>query len=86
MTNQVPMIVEKAGLPISSFYSTISELREQFPIRTNFGYVVDSKGNYIKYNENEDKFKLLNNYYCMEYNSLIGGDDYLEELFLPDVK
>lgn len=86
MTDLVPMIVEKARLPISSFYSTILDLREQFPIRTNFGYVVDSEGNYIKYNENEDKFKLLNNYYYMEYNSLIGGDDYLEELFLPNVK
>ena len=82
MTDLLPMIIRRAELPESCFYSTLLNLHEQYPIRINNGLVVDQDGNISYYDDEQESFSRLNAYYCLEYNSLM-PEEYREELFTP---
>ena len=84
MTDIVPLLLKSAGMPMSTFYYEIVNLHESLPIRTSDGLCVDSKGTIGKITDH-DYNEHIQNYYIMEYNSLLTTDHYREELFLPDV-
>jgi len=83
MTDFVPMIMDVIDFPMSSYYQAIRELHQVLPIRTSFGAYVDNEGNEFGYNEDNPYYEDLLDYYWMEYNSIVGGEDYIEELFAP---
>ena len=84
LVDLVPMVLEQAGLPLTPYYEAILELREQYPIRTGDGVTVDPDGKIRNYTYGGSDFELLTRYYCMEYNGLMAGDDFISELFSVD--
>jgi hypothetical protein len=83
MVDIVPLIIESAGLPMTSFYQTILNIHEEIPIRCSDGTYVDNDGVVGMYGNDSIYYEMMTQYYYMEYNSLVGGGDYREELFLP---
>lgn len=81
MVDLVPMVLEQAGLPLTPYYDTILDLREQYPIRTSDGLTVDRAGSIEAYTYGDPEWELLTQYYYMEYNGLITGRDFAAELF-----
>lgn len=81
LVDLVPMMLRQAGLPLTPYYEAILELREQYPIHTGDGVTVDRDGNVGKYTYGDPGSELLTQYYYMEYNGLVAGDDFLPELF-----
>ncbi len=79
MTDFIPIIVEIADLPMTSYYNCIQELQKSIPIRTSYGKYYDQNLNQILFSDKE----LLQKYYFMEYNSLKAGESYKRELFIP---
>lgn len=83
MEDLVPMAAELAGLPVSAYYGKLLEMRESVPVRSSNGRWIDSDGKIGGYSTDPEHYELLNEYYRMEYNALLGGKDYREELFMP---
>ncbi len=79
----VPLILKSASMPLSPFYQTVITLNNEIPVRTSNGLYIDKNGVTGTYSINDDKFDELNKYYCLEYNSLMGSDEYRKELFFP---
>lgn len=77
-----PMITEIAGLPLTPYYQKILELQETVPLRNPVGEYLDATKKAGVYSEESDYYNLLNEYYCMEYNSF-DKENYRENLFLP---
>lgn len=76
----VPMILEKGGLPKTTYQQTIYDLHNEIGAITADGLVVDQNGSSQPIESSaykEDIYK----YYYMEYNALKGGKDYRKELF-----
>ena len=86
MVDLVPLMLKAAGLPLSAFYEYILELGEALPIRTSDGIIVDNGLAVSWYGSDNEYFCMLNQYYYMEYNSLLSENEYLEELFLPPIR
>lgn len=86
MTDFVPVILKCAGLPMSDFYETIYELHETLPVRTSTGDYIDALGQYGTYSTDSKYYGILNQYYSLEYNSLMSNSEYREEFFIPAVK
>lgn len=81
MTDLVPMILDAADVPMSSFYRTVMSLHEQYPVRAKNGLVMDHEGNITSYDPEKQEQRKIVEYYCLEYNSLLTGDEYKEEIF-----
>lgn len=83
MEDLMPMIAELADLPLSAYYEKILSVHESVPVRSGSGELIDKNGILSEYSKESEYYKLLNEYYCMEYNALVGGDDYKDALFTP---
>lgn len=83
LTDLVPMIVEAAELPVTTYYKHILELQQQVPIRTSDGKFFDKELNELLIEDDSKKANLLEQYYFMEYNSLSADSDYIELIFMP---
>ena len=81
MVDLMPMVLKLSGIPLSHFYNTILDLHEELPIRTSDGKYVDRNYSVGMYEENDKYYDCLNEYYYMEYNSLLKGKEYKESLF-----
>lgn len=81
LVDLVPMVLQQAGLPLTPYYETILELHEELPIRTGDGITVDREGTVAAYTYGSPAFERLTQYYHMEYNGLVAGDDLIPELF-----
>ena len=83
VTDLMPMILEAAGFPLSTYYQTLLQLHEALPVRTSNGLCMDADGNYSEFDWTDDtpSAALLRQYYYMEYNLLKGGSNYRAELF-----
>ena len=79
----IPMTLEVAGLPLSTYYSTILKVHDTIPLRTSKGMYIDADGNTGVYSSDSEYGDLLNEYYYLEYNSLGKKDEVRMELFLP---
>ena len=81
MVDLIPMLLKTAGIPLSPYYQYILDLNRVLPIRTQEGLVADEKGVIYYSNDQLPSYELIQNYYYMEYNNLLHGDDYRNELF-----
>lgn len=79
----VPMILEKADLPLTHYYRTILELRKEIPALGRGDLCMDESGNVVRYSENRFLYDKILNYQYLEYNGLKKGMQYREKLFVP---
>ena len=80
MVDVLPIVMQTAGVPLSTFYQRIIDLHEEVPIRTSNGIYMDREGNMGTYSA-EDGPDLISQYYYLEYNSFLPSDRYKKELF-----
>lgn len=84
LVDVMPIVFKQAGLNLSDYYKKILEINSKIPIRTSDGLYVDVNNNLGEINNNEAISNLLNEYYYMEYNSLVEGENLRKELFTPN--
>jgi len=81
MIDLVPMTLHEACLPLSPFYQYILDLHEDLPIRISYGQYVDRNLNIGNYDPSDKYYDKMKIYYYLEYNSLMDGEEYREEMF-----
>lgn len=81
MVDLVPMVLKASGMPLSPFYQNILVLHEVLPVRTSEGLYMDKSMQLGRYNSESEYYDLLNQYYYMEYNSLLEDEEYQKQLF-----
>ena len=87
MVDLVPMVLDIAGLPLSTYYSHILDLHNVLPVRTSNGILMDRNGSTFIYPQDSGIWSsLLEQYYYLEYNSLLSEKDYQEALFVPSIE
>ncbi len=82
MEDLIPMMLDVAGLPLSTYYNLILELRKQVPLRNGNGAYVDANGKEGQYSAESEYYDLMNKYFYLEYNSF-DLEKMRKELFLP---
>ena len=80
----VPMALDLAGVPLSSYYDTILRLHDAVPLRNKYGTYIDANGNMGYYSPDSEYYDLINDYLYMEYNSLGDKEEIRRDLFLPN--
>ena len=73
-------ILRYAGIESDSYGLYLWDLQTQLPAITFVGYV-DRKGRAYSHLETNDYTALIQDYQCVQYNNLFGGDERLSELF-----
>ena len=73
-------LLRYAGVESASYGDYLWQLQEQLPALTFVGYV-DRKGRAYSHLETNDYTALIQDYQCVQYNNLFGGDERLAELF-----
>ncbi len=81
----VPEVLRAAGLPLTSFYRAILEMKEEYPVLVSNGLFMSADGTVGAYDPADPAFRSISEYLYMEYNAMTAGDDYREELFLPQL-
>lgn len=81
MVDLVPMVLQAGEIPLSAYYQYILDLHEVLPIRTSYGQYVDREMNIGYYDPSDKYYDKMKLYYYLEYNSLIEGEEYREDLF-----
>lgn len=79
----VPMLLDMAGLPLSTYYQTLLDLSEQMPIRLSSGQYWTADGEYGSFAPEDSRYEQLLSYFCMEYNNLQKPDERRQVLFDP---
>ena len=82
MEDLIPMMLDVAGLPLSTYYNVILELRKNVPLRNGNGAYVDANGREGQYSAESEYYDLMNKYFYLEYNSF-DLEKMKKELFLP---
>lgn len=82
MTDLVPMLLQTAGVPLSTYYQTILDLQKVLPVRMSDGSFRDAAGNWGQFSSGNDCPELLQQYYNMEYCNL-DVDECIPSLFAP---
>lgn len=83
MVDLMPMVLDATNIPLSTYYHHILDLHEVLPIRTSDGKGVNRELEVSQYSIEHEYYDLWSSYYYLEYNSLLQGEEYYEELFLP---
>ena len=73
-------LLRYAGMESTAYGDYLWQLQEQLPALTFVGYV-DRKGRAYSHLETNDYTALIQDYQCVQYNNLFGGDERLAELF-----
>ena len=81
MIDLIPALLKSVKIPLSVYYHTILDLHAEVPVRTSYGAYLDQKGNIGKIEEGSPYYEKIQNYYYMEYNNVLRGKDYREEIF-----
>ncbi|MBE7006055.1 MAG: LTA synthase family protein [Ruminococcaceae bacterium] len=81
MTDLIPMMLASTNMPMTPFYQQVLNVHKKIPVRTSFGICVDSNGDIKHFDDNDYLDEDLTQYFFMEYNELLGGEDYKSELF-----
>jgi phosphoglycerol transferase MdoB-like AlkP superfamily enzyme len=79
----MPELIHAAGLPLTSYYRTILDLKESFPVLASNGLYLTSDGEIGTYDAADPACDAIKRYYTMAYNAMIAGDDYSEDFYLP---
>lgn len=82
LTDLMPAILRSAGLPLSEYYRALLRLHTEIPVRTLHGYYMDADGSCGRL-EDHPAYADLQSIIELEYNGLVCGSDYREDLFLP---
>lgn len=77
----LPVLMNAAGMPMPPFYQCVLRLHEEIPVRTSSGLYRAPDGTYAYFSLDDPQNDLLKQYYYMEYNSLLEGDEYRRDLF-----
>ena len=77
----LPVLMNAAGIPMPPFYQCVLRLHEEIPVRTSSGLYRAQDGTYAYFSLDDPQNDLLKQYYYMEYNSLLEGDEYRRDLF-----
>lgn len=83
LVNLVPLMLQSAGMPLSPYYQKLNHLLSTVPVRTHYGYYVDTDWNIGRFDEQLAAYQEVMQYYYMEYHNLDAGKDYMESLYLP---
>lgn len=83
MTDLVPMLLKASGMPTSMYYETILKMNETIPVRVGSQYYMDANADVGELSQNADYHELMKNYFYMEYNNIMQGDDYNPLWFQP---
>lgn len=83
LVNLVPLMLQSAGMPLSPYYQKLNQLLSTVPVRTQYGYYVDTDWNIGRFEEQFAAYREVMQYYYMEYHNLDIGKDYMESLYLP---
>ena len=73
-------LLRYAGVESTAYGNYLWQLQEQLPALTFVGYV-DRKGRAYSHLETNDYTALIQDYQCVQYHNLFGGDERLAELF-----
>ena len=68
-------------MPLTPYYQFIYDLHLSVPIRTSDGLYYDSNGTEINLKSGSEYGDSIRDYYYMEYNNMVHGEDYIPELF-----
>lgn len=83
LVNLAPLMLQSAGIPLSPYYQKLNQLLATVPVRTQYGYYIDTEWNIGRFDEHLSEYQNVMQYYYMEYHNLNVGKDYIESLFLP---
>ena len=83
LVDLLPILFKTARLPLSSWYQCIIDLHDSIPVRTSNGLYMDNDYNIGVFNQDAEYYQLINNYYCIEYNSFLSDSEYMEQIFMP---
>ena len=81
LTDLIPMLLKSAHMPLTPYYQFIYDLHLSVPIRTSDGLYYDSNGTEINLKSGSEYGDSIRDYYYMEYNNMVHGEDYIPELF-----
>lgn len=81
MTDLIPMLLASSSMPVTPFYQQILNVHKSLPVRTSFGLCMDPNGNIMHFDDSDYLNDELRQYYYMEYNELLTGEDYNAQLF-----
>ena len=81
MVDLLPMVMQTAGVPLTTFYKYILNMHEILPVRTSNGIYMDREGQVGVYAKENPYYDLVSQYYFMEYNSFLHESEYRSELF-----
>ena len=73
-------LLRYAGVESTVYGDYLWQLQQQLPALTFVGYG-DRKGRAYSHLETNDYTALIQDYQCVQYNNLFGGDERLAELF-----
>ena len=73
-------LLRYAGIESTAYGNFLWQLQEQLPALTFVGYL-DQSGHAYSHLETNDYTTLIQDYQCVQYNNLFGGDERLTELF-----
>ena len=82
MTDLMPLAVQAAGLPLSSYFQTILDLHRSLPVRNLCGNM-DSSGNLCTIDESSAYRAQIDAYEYLGYYALTAGPNYRKNFFLP---
>ena len=70
MTALMPQLLEKAGIPLSSYYQYIYELTEDVPVLTCYDVYYDKNEVMHYYTEDTEYKGLVDTYFSCEYENV----------------
>ena len=66
----MPLLLKQAGLPLTAYYSYLTELMDDVPVMTGFGRYLTADGMVYEYDEDGTYHDAVSNALCMEYNGM----------------
>lgn len=82
----VPNTLKAASMPLSSFYSYITDMQKDVPVITAFNTYIDKGGKRFKYEDETPYSKMVNGYFHLEYNNVNTDGDRIQKYFEPQIQ
>ncbi len=77
----MPLVLQKAGVPLSTYYEYLLNLQQEVPILTSYGKYYDDIGNMYSYEDETTYKEAINDYFILEYNNIYGGKQRVQNIF-----
>ncbi len=79
----VPNTLKAANVPLSSFYTYISNMQNDVPVITAFNTYIDKDGSRFNYETKTPYSDAVNGYFYLEYNNVNTEGDRIQKYFEP---